>query len=71
MTFNRSQIEKMSTNVLVEESAVSSKLLDFTKKFTEFESNYDKICPKLEMRRKCNSHLKVVSATFLLVCFKI
>ena len=69
MVFNRSQIEKMSTDVLVEDSAVSSKFSDLIEKFTEFESKYDKLYPELQITRNCNSHLKVVSATFFLVCF--
>ena len=40
-------MEKMITDMLVEESEVSSKLLDFLEKFTEFLSQYDKFYPVL------------------------
>ena len=59
----------MSTDALVEESAVSSKLLDLTEKFTRFESKYNKLYPELQITRNCNFHLTVVSTTSLLVCF--
>ena len=50
-------MEKMSTDMLVEESEVSSKLLDLLEKFTQFLSKYDKFYPVLQITRNCNSHL--------------
>ena len=50
-------MENMSTVVLVQESEVSSKRLDLTKKFTEFVSKYDKLYSEFQITKNCNSHL--------------